>query len=739
MKNNKNFIKNLIFVFVIAAIVILITPTVFSNLKLGSDLKGGFEVLYHVQNIDGTEATSEATKNTYKALLKRIDSLGVNEPEIAIEGTDRIRVKLAGIKNQDEARERLSTVATLTFRDTSDNLLMESKVLKSTGAKVSQDQQGRPAVALPVADKDKFYKETKKVSESTDKTIVIWLDFEEGKDSYANEKNLCGTEKSRCLSAATVSQGFASDVIIQGNFTTDKVTNLVELINSGSLPTKLTEISSRTVGASFGEDSLQKMITAGIIGIISVIVIMIFLYRFAGLISSISLLVYTVLTFGIFWLVGGVLTLPGIAAMVLGIGMAVDSNVINYERIKDEMASGSSLEGGFKKGNKNSIGTIIDANLTTFIVALILFIFGESSVKGFATMLIISIITTMFVMVIFSRALLKLFVDESIFEKHPNLFLGKPKVRKNKFKYVNQKGIFLGIALVAILIGVFSLTTKGLNLGVDFKGGSSISIKSENKLDVDKIKKDIESKNYEIVDIDKTNENNIYIKITNQLSQKQTKELKNKLETDYNANADIGVVSNIVKKELIKNAILSLIIATIAIIIYISFRFQFNYAVGAIIALCHDVFLIFTLFSLMNLEVQTIFIAAILTIIGYSINDTIVTFDRIRENIKKNKPKNKEELETIVDTSLNQIFSRSIITSVTTIATVLSLIIFGSNQVMEFDLGLLAGLIAGTYSSLFIASQIWFVFESKVVGKPKRKKWYEIDEKEEKKIKGINS
>lgn len=739
MKNNRNFIKNLIFVLIIACLTVFITPSVFKNLKLGSDLKGGFEVLYHVQNIDGTDATSESTKNTYKSLLKRIDSLGVNEPEIAIEGTDRIRVKLAGIKNQDEARERLSTVATLTFRDTSDNLLMESKVLKSSGAKVSQDQQGRPAVALPIADKDKFYKETKKISESKDKTIVIWLDFEEGKDSYANEKNLCGTEKSRCLSAATVSQGFASDVIIQGNFTTDKVTSLVELINSGSLPTKLTEISSRTVGASFGEDSLQKMILAAIIGIIIVMAIMIFLYRFAGFISSVSLLVYTLLTFGIFWLVGGVLTLPGIAAMVLGIGMAVDSNVINYERIKDEMASGSSLEGGFKKGNKNSIGTIIDANLTTFIVALILFIFGESSVKGFATMLMISIITTMVVMVIFSRALLKLFVEDKFFEKHPNLFVGKPKVRKNKFKYVSKKNIFLGVATIIIIIGAVSLFTKGLNLGVDFKGGTSISIKSENTLDVNKIESDIKNMKYDIVDIDSSNNNNIFVKITNQLSQKQTKELKNKLEVDYNANADIGVVSNIVKKELVKNAMLSLIIAVIAIIIYISFRFQFNYAVGAIIALAHDVFLIFTLFSLMNLEVQTIFIAAILTIIGYSINDTIVTFDRIRENIKKNKPKNKEELETVVDTSLNQIFSRSVITSITTIVTVLSLIIFGSNQVMEFDLGLLVGLIAGTYSSLFIASQIWYMFESKIVGKPKRKKWYEIEEKEEKKVKGINS
>ena len=194
-----------------------------------------------------------------------------------------------------------------------------------------------------------------------------------------------------------------------------------------------------------------------------------------------------------------------------------------------------------------------------------------------------------------------------------------------------------------------------------------------------------------------------------------------------------------VQKELIKNAIISLILAAIAIIIYISIRFRFDYAVGAIITLLHDVFLIFAVFSLFGIEVSTIFVAAILTIIGYSINDTIVVFDRIRENENKEKPKNKEELEVIVDKSLNQVIKRSIITSVTTIITVICLIVFGSHEIMEFNIALLVGLVAGTYSSLFIASQIWYMIASKMVGKPKKKKWYEIDEKEEKKIRGINS
>ncbi|MBP3765763.1 MAG: protein translocase subunit SecD [Bacilli bacterium] len=738
-KQKKGILKNLLVVFVLIIFTALLIPGVFGSLKFGLDLQGGFEVLYQVETVDDSEITKDVMNSTYKALLKRIDILGVNEPVITIEGNDKIRVQLAGVTDQDEARKILSSAATLTFRDTSDNLLMTSSVLKAGGASVGQDSKGRPAVKLSVSDKDEFYNVTKRISGTTDKTIVIWLDYEEGVSKFANEQGKCGTSESKCLSAATVSQGFASDVIIQGDFTTEEVNNLVSLINSGSLPTKLNELSSKTVGASFGSDSLSKMVIAGSIGFAFVVLIMVSLYRFAGFISSVGLLIYTVLTFGIFWLVGGVLTLPGIAAMVLGIGMAVDSNVINFERIKDEMQSGISLSTAFKKGNKNSISTIIDANLTTFIIALILFIFGESSVKGFATMLMISIVTTMLIMVVFTRVLLKLFVDADLFVKKPKLFIGRIRENIKSFKFVNSAKKFVLISILLIIIGAISLGVKKMNLGVDFKGGTSINIKSENILKIKDVEKYIEKLGYTINDDEVIDDNTVYVKITDKLTQQQILNLKNNLEKDYKASSDIGVVSDMVKRELIKNAIMSLLLAAIAIIIYISLRFRFNYAVSAIVALLHDVFLIFATFSLFNLEVETIFIAAILTIIGYSINDTIVVFDRIRENMNNDKPKNKDELKVVVDKSLNQVIKRSFITSITTIVTVLCLILFGSHEVMEFNIALLVGLVAGTYSSIFIAGWLWYVMESKVVGKPKRKKWYEIDEIEEKKVKGVNN
>ena len=236
-KNGKKkiIITSIVLVLLTVLICFSFIP-LFSNLKFGLDLQGGFEILYKAESIDGSKMTNEKLTATYKTLSKRIDSLGVSEPEITIEGSDKIRVKLAGVKDPDEARNQLATVATLSFRDTEDNLLMSSDVLKAGGAKISQDSSGKPAVLLTIKDKDKFYEVTKKISEQKNNSIVIWLDFNELTDSYEKKGSMCGTSESNCLSAATVSQGFASDVIIQGSFTDDEVSNLVDFINSGSLP-----------------------------------------------------------------------------------------------------------------------------------------------------------------------------------------------------------------------------------------------------------------------------------------------------------------------------------------------------------------------------------------------------------------------------------------------------------------------------------------------------------------------
>ena len=755
-KSNKGkgkVIRTAILLVLFVGVLCFLCVPLFKNLKFGLDLQGGFEILYKVESIDGSKMTHDKIMATYKTLSKRIDSLGVTEPEITIEGNDKIRVKLAGVTNPEEARQQLSTVATLSFRDADDNLLMSSDVLVSGGAKVSQDSSGNPAVSLSVKDKDEFYKVTNKVKDYDQNLIVIWLDYNEEEDSYASEGSLCGTDGSNCLSAATVSQGFASDVIIQGNFTEDQVENLVDLINSGSLPSKLTEISSQTVGASFGDNTLQTTFMAGLIGIFLIILFLIIVYRFAGFISAISMLIYTFLVFLVFWVVGGVLTLPGIAALILGIGTAVDSSIITFARIKDELYRGKSLPMAFKEGTKESFSAILDANVIVLLVSIIMFIFGESSIKGFATMQIITVAIIMVTMVGLNRLLLKLFIKTNYFNDKTKLFINVkpeniPDVSKNEevkvvplknfnfFKYTKQ---FVGLSIIILVLGVVMFFVQGLNLSVEYQSGSDIAIVTEEKLTEKALNKDLKELSLEKRDIEITkDETNILV--NDVLEGDEVDKVTNYFEEKYDAQTNIGVVSNIVQQELVKNAILSVLLSLLGIIIYISIRFKFSYAVGGVVSLLHDVLFIFALFVVFRLQISTMFIAAILAIIGYSINDTIVTFDRIREELASVPEKKliKEVVWQVTNRAICETFVRTVHTFLSTLIPIVILIFLGSKEILTFNLAMLFGFIAGAYSSIYIAAVIFATIESKNIGKPKKKKVIYTDEYEEKQIKGIN-
>ncbi len=741
-KEKKSMLLKTGLLVVVAAIVCFLIVPLFKSLNFGLDLQGGFEILYEVSSIDGSKMTKDKLNATYKSMLKRIDTLGVSEPEITLEGDDKIRVKLAGVTNKEEARETLSTVATLTFRDSEDNLLMSSDVLEAGGARLTTDQNGRPAVSLVVKDKDTFYKVTNAVKDYENNIIAIWLDYNEMTDSYASEGSMCGTSESNCISSATVSEGFASDVIIQGNFTEEEASNLVDLINSGSLPAKLTEISSKTVGASFGDATLTMTMYAGIAGILAIIILLIGIYNFAGIISAVSILLYTLFVFAAFWLIGGVLTLPGIAALILGIGMAVDANVLTYSRIKEELLKGRSLEPAFKNGSKASFGTILDANLTTLLVAIIMFYLGESSVKGFATMLIINIIVTMVTMVGITRILMKMFVKTKYFDNKLNFFIGvhedniKEEKKKPTYNYLGLSKFFAAFSLVVILASVIMFTFKGMNLGIDFQAGSDITLATTEVSEKD-LRSDLKELKLDEVSIDVTS-SETDIRVSDELKEDEIAEVESYFLDKYNASVDIGVVSNVVKQDLIKNAIFSILISLIGIILYITFRFKFSYGISSVICLVHDALMMVASVILLRVEVNSMFIAAVLAIIGYSINNTIVVFDRVRENLKKKDKENfsKDELKEVVNISIKETMARSIYTSLTTLLPVIALLVMGSREILTFNVAMIVGLIAGTYSSLLLAGWLYVFFASKKKNNNKKKKI--VKEVSEKTIKGIN-
>ncbi|USL24149.1 protein translocase subunit SecDF [Priestia megaterium] len=715
------------------------------DIKLGLDLQGGFEILYKVSPAKkGDVIDKKALNSTVEALRQRVDVLGVSEPSIQIEGNDRIRVQLAGVTNQKQARDLLSTQANLTFRDVNDKVLMDGTDLAQGGAKQSFDQSNQPSVSLKLKNAKKFEKITRELSQkpAPNNLIVIWLDYEEGKDSYQKEAT---KQNPKYLSAASVSNVLTQpDVEISGgNFTVKSATQLAELLNAGSLPVKLDELYSTSVGAQFGEEALHTTILAGIIGIGIIFLYMLFFYRLPGLIAVITLSFYIYLNLVVFDWMHVVMTLPGIAALILGVGMAVDANIITYERIKDELKTGRSVISAYRAGNRRSLATIFDANITTMLAALVLFFYGQSSVKGFATTLMIGIVLSFVTAVYGTRLLMSLLVNSRWFDKKPGYFgVKKEQIHDlskddgttvlptawDKINFVKYRKAFFTFSSVLVIIGIISVAVFRLNLGIDFTSGTRIEIPANHTVTQAEIQREMKSldiKTDDVVITGKSNDTGV-VRVVGVLNKKEIANLKDHFKDKYGSEPNVSTVSPTVGKELAKNAMMAIVIASIGIIIYVTIRFEFYMALAAVLALLHDAFFIVTVFSLTKLEVDLTFIAAVLTIVGYSINDTIVTFDRIRENMQKFKSKSFDDLAFIVNLSLRETFTRSMNTVLTVVIAVVALLLFGSESIQNFSIALLVGLILGAYSSVFIAAQLWLVWKGKQL---KREEQKEVESK----------
>lgn len=739
----KKILKPLLIVIAIITLgAFLIKPTL-KNISYGIDLQGGFEILYKIEPLEkGKELTEDDLDKTYTAIVNRIDTLGVSEPVIAFEGNNLIRIQLPGVSNEEEARQRISTTAVLSFRDTNDKLLMTSDILGNNGASLTQDSKSfQYEVKLDIKDTAKFYEVTKKISQRTNgnNMIVIWLDYNEELDSYENEKLTCGKDSNmKCISAASVKEGLdGGSVVIQGNFTKEEAQTLVDLINSGSLPTKLSEEATpKSVSPSFGAETITKTGIAGIITFILISLILVFKYRISGLIGSVCLFVYALLVFIIYNAVGGVLTLTGIAALVLGIGMAVDSIIISNDRIKDELRKGKKLIPAVSEGSKSSLKAIIDANVTTLLAGVILYIFGESSVKGFATMLIITIFVTIFACVILYRILQIMTVKTKAFNEKEKLFIGSVhEVRKFNYAKFAKKPIIVSLSIIAI--GLIFVLVRGFNFGVDFTGGTQINLSSSEPLNFNKIKEIV--KDYDLRDYDTylNSKTEGYLKLNDTLNEEDEIKVKSELKA-LGIDTSVNEISNLVTNNLTKNAIKALVYSLIAIILYVTIRFNFNYAASGILMLLHDLLITLSIFAIFNISVDFIIVASLLTIVGYSINDTIVVFDRIRDNknkLYKNRKKlTNEELENLVNISSNETITRNVWTSITTVAAIITLLCVGLNDILTFNIAILVGLIAGTISSLLIAPRVWMLLERRSMERPEE----EDDEPTEMKVKGVN-
>lgn len=749
-----------IIVATIIAVIIAFASDIRNSMTLGLDLQGGFEILYQVTPLEGQEMPD--MEAVVSSVRKRVDVLGVSEPEITVEGNDRIRVSLAGVDSPDQARRIISSTANLTFRDVNDNLLMDASVLEEGGASVGQDQYGNYVVNLSLKDSDTFYQVTSEIAQrsSGQNLIVAWLDYEEGQ-SYAAESR---KEDPAYISAATVSEGISGNSAqISGNFTQQSATELKDLINSGSLPVQLTEQYSDVVSADYGLGAFSTTMLAGAIGVAAVMLFMICVYRLPGVISAITLAVYIFVVFLLYNAMGAVFTLSGIAALVLGVGMAVDSNILTFERIKDAMYHGRSVQSAFREGSRESFRTILDAQMTTLISAIILYLLGTGSVKGFATMLIVSTLTTLLLIVFVARFLLGLLVKSGCLDGRYELFSVRkndvPDVSKNeerrkfpifrKFDFVGKAKYFIFTSLAVIVVAAGCMLYHGvngegiMNFGIDFSSGTSLIVQSDSTIDSDALTQQLADLGIEVDSIrlggSENTTANVYIKEA--IDSDQLSQVKTTLQETYGHEVNDNIVTPVIGRELVRNAVIISLLAWIGILIYVSIRFKWDYALSGIVALIHDVIIILAFCAILRLEINTEIVAVLLTIIGYSINNSIVVFDRIRENVRKTRGHlDKDGYRTLVNEALATTCTRSVFSTLTTMLPVIALLLFGSDGISVFNLTLLIGLIAGAGSSLFIAAQLWYYLRLHKKPKKAKKKKKQTGKKEldEMTIPGIN-
>ncbi|HAR2852297.1 TPA: protein translocase subunit SecDF [Staphylococcus argenteus] len=743
MKKSSRIIAFLLLVVLLFAGMAATYKSVVKNVNLGLDLQGGFEVLYQVDPLHkGDKIDKKALQSTAQTLENRVNVLGVSEPKIQVEEPNRIRVQLAGVTDQNEARKILSSQANLTIRDAEDKVKLNGSDIKQGSAKQEFKQEtNQPTVTFKVKDKNKFKKVTEEISKKRDNVMVVWLDFKKG-DSYKKEAQ---KKNPKFISAASVDQPINSDSVeISGGFKgqegVKKAKQIAELLNAGSLPVDLKEIYSNSVGAQFGQDALDKTVFASFIGVALIYLFMLGFYRLPGLVAIIALTTYIYLTLVAFNFISGVLTLPGLAALVLGVGMAVDANIIMYERIKDELRIGRTIKQAFSKANKSSFLTIFDSNLTTVIAAAVLFFFGESSVKGFATMLLLGILMIFVTAVFLSRFLLSLLVSSNVFKNQYWLFGVNKNKRHNisegvdvhdlktsfeKWNFVKLAKPLIGLSILIVVVGLVILYIFKLNLGIDFSSGTRVDFQSKQTISQQKVEQVVKDSGLKADQIQINGKDNkvATVQFKDDLTRAQDNKLSDNIKSKFGDTPQINTVSPIIGQELAKNTMLALIYASIGIIIYVSLRFEWRMGLSSVLALLHDVFIIVAIFSLFRIEVDLTFIAAVLTIVGYSINDTIVTFDRVRENLQKIKViTTPEQIDDIVNRSIRQTMTRSVNTVLTVIVVVVAILFFGAPTIFNFTLALFIGLISGVFSSIFIAVPLWGMMKKRQLKKsPKHK------------------
>lgn len=720
------------------------------NIKLGLDLEGGVSITYQVK---GETPSAEDMSDTIYKLQKRVEQYST-EATVYQEGDDRISIEIPGVTDANEILSELGQPGSLYFIKEKDSDGNPNYGLDTSGhyvlAKSMDELKEEGSVVLTGTDiksaKSGSYQDS---TTGANENVVQLSMTKEGTEKFAEATKAAKEAKEtiaiyydgELISVPRVKAEITDgQAIIEGSMEYEEAEQLASTIRIGGLSVELEEIRSNVVGAQLGEEAISTSLMAGAIGLAIVFVFMCMVYLLPGLASSLALVIYTGLILVLLNAFDITLTLPGIAGIILGIGMAVDANVIIFARVKEELTAGKSVKSALNAGFHKAMSAILDGNITTLIAAAVLWLKGSGTVKGFAQTLALGIVVSMFTALVITRMIVYAFYAVGI--RNTKLY-GRIKEEREPIDFLGKRKIFFAVSVAVILVGFVFMgvnagTGKGaLNYSLEFKGGTSTNVTFDKAYTLKEIDETM------IPDLEKvTDDPNIQVQTvanSNQVIFKtQTLDLeKREAFAKYMAD-EFGVeekdittenISSTVSSEMRVDAIIAVAIATVFMLLYIWLRFKdIRFATSAVVALIHDVLVVLAFYVIARISVGNTFIACMLTIVGYSINATIVIFDRIREEMKTKK--RGEELDTLVNRCITRTLTRSIYTSLTTFVMVAVLFIMGVSSIKEFALPLMVGIICGAYSSVCITGALWYVMKTKIgkkaepakVGTSKKKK-----------------
>lgn len=710
------------------------------NIKLGLDLAGGVSITYQVKDENPSE--SEMKDTIYK-LQKRVEQYST-ESSVYQEGDDRINIEIPGVSNANEILDELGQPGSLYFiAQTGSDGTPNYEQVNSTGdaakdyqlKKSLEELEADGSLVLTGSDVKSAKAETMENQTTKAKENIVSLVFtKDGTKKFADattkafeaQESIGIYYDGSFVSVPNVNNAIENgEAQITGSMSFEEADALASTIRIGGLKLELEELRSNVVGAQLGEQAISTSLKAGAIGLAIVFLFMIFVYYLPGLASGLALLIYTELVIVILNAFNVTLTLPGIAGIILGIGMAVDANVIIFARVKEEMERGKSVRNALKTGFQKAMSAIVDGNVTTLIAATVLWVKGSGTVKGFAQTLAIGIIVSMFTALVITRMIIYAFYAVGL--RSEKLYYRPRKKERTTIPFLAKRKLFIGISLVVIIAGVAFMgvnASRGKGAfaySLEFQGGTSTNVTFNKDYSIDEIDKEIVPILEEVtgdanVQTQKVAGTNQVIIKTVTLDLAKREALNKALVDNFGVDESKITAENIsstVSNEMRQDAIIAVIVATICMLLYIWFRFKdIRFATSAVTALLHDVLVVLTFYAIARIAVGNTFIACMLTIVGYSINATIVIFDRIREELRlKTKT---TDLEEVVNKSITWTLTRSIYTSLTTFVMVAVLFVMGVSSIKEFAAPLMVGIICGAYSSVCITGALWYIMKTKI-------------------------